>query len=331
MKSLKPLLVLALTACAAPLQQGNLPATQAPPESTSPVQSRHGVSWMGKGLNQRDLLYVSNSNGTVNVYRYWQHTLAGVLTRFTQPQGQCSDFSGNVYITDSAADSVAEYAHGATKPLRTIDESPASPRDCAISSNNGDLAVANFDSGYYTPGSIDVYRNGKGKPIVYYELNDDHFLFCTYDDRGDLLVLSENIYYYYSYYTYDFYYLPKNGTQMIAMSIPGPSYSSQWYSIEGLGWDGKYWTILSDNALYQFTIDVKAEQVGKVALTTSSDIRGPVSFYRLTPRSVATQVVGPELDSVNYWHYPAGGSSIGDVTKDLDQPVATAISLRPGS
>jgi hypothetical protein len=38
-----------------------------------------------KGLKQRDLLYVSNANGTVSVYRYWQRTLVTVLTQFTRP------------------------------------------------------------------------------------------------------------------------------------------------------------------------------------------------------------------------------------------------------
>jgi hypothetical protein len=269
------------------------------------------------------------------VYRYWQQKPVGVLTSFTEPHGECSDFNGNVYITDRGADAIYEYEHSATKPFHTIDESPAVPYDCAISPKTGDLAVANRNSGYNTPGTIDVYRKGKGKPIAYRASNDDHFIFCAYDDSGDLFALSENLSYSFSYFEYDFYYLPKNSTKMILMFIPAPysSYNGPWDTIYGLGWDGKYWTILSKNTLYQFTIDVKAQQVGEVKLATSSgNIDGPVSFYRLTARSVATQVVGPDLGgTVDYWHYPAGGSPIGAIGEDLDEPFGVAISLKTGS
>lgn len=327
MKIFRPLLVLALCACGAP-QQGSLPATQAQPASSTAAHNAGSRSWMAKGLKQRDLLYVTNANGTVNVYRYQQHTLVGVLTRFSHPQGECSAFDGNVYITDYGTDSIDEYEHGATKPLHTIDESPAVPYGCAISPKTGDLAVANFNSSYDAPGTIDIYPHGSGKPIVYQATNEDHFVFCVYDDRGDLLVLSHH--YYYSYrYMYDFYYLPKNGTKLIAMSIPGPSYS-RWETIEGLGWDGKYWIVQSYDDLYQFTIDVKAQQVGEVKLTGVNGI-GPVAYYRLTSKSMATQVVGASLNSVDYWHYPAGGSPIGSITKDLDSPYGVAISLKSGT
>jgi hypothetical protein len=55
---------------------------------------------MGKGVKQQDLLYVSNGDGLVNVYRYWQHTLVGVLTAFKNPLGECTDAIGHVYIAD---------------------------------------------------------------------------------------------------------------------------------------------------------------------------------------------------------------------------------------
>ena len=54
---------------------------------------------MDAGATKYDLLYVSNSNGTVNVYKYWQnHALRGVLTNAADPVGECTDKKGNVYI-----------------------------------------------------------------------------------------------------------------------------------------------------------------------------------------------------------------------------------------
>ena len=50
---------------------------------------------------------------------YWQHTLAGVLTDFDLPWGECVDESGDVYIADFDGRKVVEYAHGGTKPTRS--------------------------------------------------------------------------------------------------------------------------------------------------------------------------------------------------------------------
>ncbi|HEY2475776.1 MAG TPA: hypothetical protein VGI19_13385 [Candidatus Cybelea sp.] len=87
-----------------------------PQAPAAAVRAYSGRSWMDAGAKDQDLLYVTNQNGLVNVYRYWQHTLVGVLTDFEQPMGECVDPSGNVYITDYQANKIVEYAHGAMKP-----------------------------------------------------------------------------------------------------------------------------------------------------------------------------------------------------------------------
>lgn len=288
-----------------------------------------GPSPAGTGLNQHDLLYVSNGNGTVNVYRFWQHTLAQVLTRFTQPMGQCTDSSNDVYITDKGSGNIDEYAHGGTKPVRTIGESPYEPYDCADAMSNGDLAVANFGQGYYSyhPGTLVVYPHGSGQPVTYQASADDHFVNCTYDNRGDLLAESKNYYYYYFFYNYDFYYLPKHGTKLISMTIPGPS-PSGWGEVDDIGWDGSYWVIASAGTLYRYTIGVQAKLFDTIQLSGGGGNFGRMAFYRKTPTSKASEFVETTGNSVEFWNYPAGGNSIGEITKDLDGPVGVAISRR---
>jgi len=114
--------VAALSACAARVAQDELPAMTAPTGSlastASARQVTRGSSWMDAGKLDKYLLYVSNGNGIVNVYRYWQHVLVGELTNFTQPKGECSDRSGNVYITDFGTDTISEYAHAGKTALR---------------------------------------------------------------------------------------------------------------------------------------------------------------------------------------------------------------------
>jgi hypothetical protein len=288
-------------------------------------------SWMANGLKQRDLLYVSNANGTVNVYRYWQHTLVGVLTDFNDPHGECSDQAGNVYISDYDYDaykgSVSEYAHGAKKPLHVIHDSN-DPLGCSVDPKTGNLAVADYGR-YYVAGEVAIYPGGRGTPTLLKTRGDDHFTSLAYDDRGDILATS--LYGYEFYYT-EFYYLPRHGTQLISIDLPGES--SGWNYVQGIAWDGKYWVVVYGDGLIRFKINLKAEQVDSIKLSAPSYARpGAVAFYRRT-KGLATQVVAPvnpsrEQSAVEYWKYPAGGSPVDQITQDLDKPFGVAISLHP--
>jgi hypothetical protein len=290
------------------------------------VREHHGESWMARGLKQRDLLYVSNLNGVVNVYRYWQHTIVGVLTDFKQPYGECADAAGDVYIADYVGEKVDEYAHAGKKPIEVFDDSPNNPQACAVDAKTGDLAVANY--GYNQSGNIAVYPHGGGKPILYGANRDDHFIGCAYDDRGDLLALSN--YGYSDYYYSAFYYLPKRGTQLVPMDLPGPSRSWEWGGVADVAWDGRYW-VVDAYALYRYTINVKATYVDTITLSDDSGL-GPVWIYRKNLKAPGSQVVGVENDdgeggSVQYWSYPGGGSPIAQVTKGLDGPSGLAVSM----
>jgi hypothetical protein len=92
--------------------------------SASAHNVRQGVdrAWAAAGLGPQNLIYVSNSDGLVNVYHYWQRTLVGVLTDFKQPMGMCVDNEQNVYITDYGAETIVEYPHGGTTPIQTIND-----------------------------------------------------------------------------------------------------------------------------------------------------------------------------------------------------------------
>ena len=317
-----------LTACGMPAS-----IVPAPSSLQTPALSEHlrGASWMGRGLKARDLLYISNRNGTVNVYRYWQRTLVGVLTNFEQPMGMCADNLGNVYITDYQREKLYEYAHGGKKPIRAIADSPYNPYGCSVNQKNGDLAVANSIYGPYTPGNISIYPHGSGTPTIYEGPDEDHFISCAYDDRGDLLVESKVDYYYSYLYYYAFYYLPKNGGNLIPEDLQDPYTSSRFPYAEGLAWDGTYWVVEAYYDLFEFNINVKPKLVGKVVLSGGDGYPGPISLYRKNAHAEATQAVGgsgsDSKASADFWRYPAGGSPLHAITQDLDAPFGTAISL----
>lgn len=316
-------LVAVLAGCAT-AQPGTTPSVAGWEPAAIPKAGR-GASWMGKGLKQRDLLYVANLNGTVSVYQYWQHTLVGVLTDFEQPYGECADTNGNVYITDYPGEKIDEYAHGGKTRIAVLDDSPYNPNGCAVNPKTGDVAVANF--GYYQPGNVAVYPHGGGTPRIYGGGASDHFTSCAYDDRGDLLAASA--YGYSSFYSGAFYYLPKRGTQLFSIKLPGPTKYWEWGEVAGLAWDGAYW-VVDAYQLYRYSINVGATYVDTVSRSGIGE-GGPVWIYRKNLKSVGTQVVGADNafqnNAVHYWKYPAGGSPFATITKGLDGPSGVTVSL----
>ncbi len=284
---------------------------------------------MGKSVKRQDLLYVSNGDGVVNVYRYWQHTLVGVLSKFTTPMGECTDAAGDVYIVDQNTSKISEYAHGGSKAIKRLDDSPYTPQSCAVNQSTGDLAVANYGGYSDKAGNIAVYLRGTGKPVLYTAATNDHFIACGYDRRGDLLAADYSGFsdYYYGY----FYYLPKHGVKLLLMNLPGPSRSWAWDRVESVFWDGQYWVVGAYDTLYRYTINVKASYISSTQLNPGDFYVNQVAMYKPIVKSHSAQVVGAAESSnssaVDYWNYPAGGIPVGQITKGLDRAYGIAISL----
>ncbi len=321
--------VISLSACS---PQSAIKTSAALPLVSVPIRM-HATdrTWMDAGAARWDLLYVTNANGLVNVYRYWQHTLTGILSDFDHPEGECSDAAGNVYIADSGARKVYEYAHGAKRPIKTIEDSGYDPYGCAVNLKSGDLAVANFyDSRSHSRGNIAIYRHASGKAVIYDDSYLRGFRSCAYDDNGNLLATDGNGYSSSSYGS-RFVYLPKKAVKLISIDFSSSGYP---FYVQAIQWDGKYWVIDQYEDLYQLTISGRqATFVGTIELSGAygNDL-GPFAFYRPTPTSAPTQVVGSTAfesrSAAEYWRYPAGGDTIASVTQKLDQAFGVAISRK---
>ncbi len=314
--------------CVSPSPQGGMPPVGVLPGAATVRPTSHVVSWMGKGVKQQDLLYVSNGDGVVNVYRYWQRTLVGVLTNFKNPLGECADAAGDVYIADQRVSKVYEYAHGGTKRVKTLADPTFWPEGCSVDLSSGAVAVASYGSNR-TSGDIAVYSHGSGKPVLYGGGSGDHFTACAYDRRGDMLATAS--YGGSGFYYADFYYLPKHGVRLLPMTLPGPYQSWQWNAVQSVTWDGKYWVVGSYDTLYRYTIDVKATYVSSTQLYGTNATVYQVAIYHPLVRSHTAEIVGAahsnSSSAVDYWNYPAGGNPIGQLTKGLDRPYGVAISL----
>lgn len=314
------LLVSSVAAC------GGLAST---PSVAAHAPAQHHRGWIDGGVGQQDLLYVSNGDGEVTVYRYWQRTLVGVLTGFTQPMGECVDAKQNVYITDYAAQRILEFAHGGSKPVATFNDAPDSPYACAIDPTTGNLAAAN-DDGTSAQGNVATWSAGKRTtytdPALY------NFQGCAYDDSGNLLVTNGAVYYTQST---QFAWLPKNGTRLITIKVPSPYPSYGWGDVLGIQWDGKYFVIDGDEWVYRESlIHGQAYYVGSTQAYAQDWYNdGPYAIYDNTPGSQGTQIVEGMRgitggSQVAIWHYPAGGQPLATIDHAIDEPVGVAISLK---
>lgn len=313
---------------------GSCSASQPGIVPTAPAAlAGQGISWMNRGVKDRDLLYVTNAGGaTVSVFRYWQRTLVGKLTGFDKPMGDCADAAGHVYITD-AKGKIVEYAHGGTSPIKTLHDAPYAPWACSVSPTNGDLAVANSSDERNKGGSIAIYPGGDGAPVILRGTRKgDLFTGCAYDDRGDLLAMAQYLSGGLSYY--DFYYLPRKAEQLERIRLPELGQgNSQSGTIGAIVWDGKYWVVGAvANHLYLYSIAVKARLVQQLSLIAGNV--GAIAVYRRSfPDGRATQFVGgvnstQGRSAVYYWRYPGGGEAIHAIRQDIDDPFDVAVSLR---
>lgn len=292
-----------------------------------PARQAHAHPWMQPGVSNADLLYISDANGEVTVYRYSKRTLSGLLTGFTHALGLCADAQGNVFIADYGAQQILGYAHGATKPFVTISDAPYYPYDCSVDPLTGNLAVANAGGGSNGAGNIAVYEHASGEPTYYTDSSLSVFQSCVYDASGNLFVTNGNLKHDGAFFAW----LPKGGSKLIDINVPGPQPSYDWREVQGLQWDGKYFVIDDYDELFRVALlKGQAYYVGATYL----NIDGPELYwiYNNTKAQQGTQIVGASdnnsYSGVAYFKYPAGGDSIYFISHGIDAPYGVTVSLK---
>ncbi len=152
-----------------------------------PQQHDSRASWFARDVGKsRRLLFVSDAmTGDVYIYRVPSLRMAGRATGFSQPEGECSDSGGDVWVTDSSARSIYELSHGGQLE-NTLKDDSGYPVGCAWDPNNGNLAVMNFIGFNSTGGSVLVYRSASGSPRAYTNSNQYYYNFGAYDSDGNL-------------------------------------------------------------------------------------------------------------------------------------------------
>jgi len=293
-----------------------------------------GKSWISSKLAKTTspVLFVSDS-GTADVYVYSLPALKllATVTGFSQPQGECSDNKGDVWVTDASAQTIYELSHSGRLENELVDSS-GYPAGCAWDSTTGNLAVMNIIGTGSTSGSVLIFTHASGAPKQYTNPEQFYYSFGGYDASGDLFVdgrradeagfiLSE---------------LPRAAASAHTVKLTdGTIYFPgmvQWNAAQGelivgdQSCDNQY-----ASCIYALTI---SGDTGKVGAKTSFENYSGSAICDLAQGVVFhNQVEGSDYDycgsttSATYvWSYPSGGTPLDYNNSTDSAPVGAAVS-----
>ena len=279
-------------------------------------------------------VFVSDpGSAQVDIFTLPNLKLIEIVTGLTQPQGECSDASGDVWVADAAAMMVDELEHSG-KIVKHVADTYGTPISCAWDPKTGNLAVFNFLGKSSRGGAVLVYHHGAGVPNIYYNPKELNYEFGGYDAAGNLFfdgltgagkfMLSE---------------LPANASQAKTVSVSG----GKLYTPGMVQWDvSAHDLVVGDqncagavgSCIYRMSITKGAAMVvGKTILEDSAGVQVCDMVQGVLWNK---SIVGSDFDfcrsipSATYvWPYPNGGSPHATVARGIVQPFGTAISVRP--
>ena len=167
-----------------------------------------------------------------------------------------------MFVADPSESHVRVYAHGATKPTRTLNDSGYNPLSCAVDPKSGNLAVTSY-LGSNNHGDLAIYTHAIGAPKVYNDANIPHMSYASYDGAGNLFLDGVT-----SSHKVVVAELAKGGTHLQAIAL-----NQTIANAGGVGWDGTYLDVgdVAASVIYRFKISAgKGTKVGSTPLNGSA-------------------------------------------------------------
>jgi hypothetical protein len=288
--------------------------------STQARASSHG-SWMDPSAKGQRLLYVSDPQaGSVFVYGASSNKLVGTLTQIVDPLGECVDAKNNVWIVDN--DGLAEYAHGGTTMIGSIDMYylyyGAHPYSCAIDPTTGNLAISIVDRYQGHDAGLILVCSSDTSCAQYEEKDRVYFYFVSYDKNGNLWAdgLKQT--------TGKFWFgMRPPGGQFQKMTLTGATISKPGglvnadgvFSVGGTGTSG-------NSIIYQVSTS------GTVTGTTQLSGADGCYQFAIQVNTKTQRVTCPNSSGANVtkYDYPAGGNPVVTIKGKFAEPFAAVYS-----
>lgn len=276
------------------------------------------LSWIDPRSKSGTLLYVSDQNaGTVYVYAYPSLAPVGQLTGFDLPSGLCVNRrNGNVWVTDAFANTISEFAHGGSTPIRTI--APGSRvttyvAACSVHPKSGDLAVVTLETD--DPSEILIFKPGQSIPKTYLDYKHAYSMnFDAYEPDGALFADGKH---YSGGGPFALEELAKGAAQLSNVPWNGPRI----YLPGGVQFDG------TDLALGDVTKHViyrtnGGNVVATVVLKGACDVNG---FFIHAGALIAPSACGSSSGQILVYNYPAGGAPLRSLS-GFKRPYSAVVS-----
>jgi hypothetical protein len=271
------------------------------------------ASWMAPDLKRKDLLYISDQTGDVYVFSYPRGKLKGTLTGFADPQGECADKAGDVWVSLFSGQELLEYAHGGTSSIGSVSDPGYLLEGCSVDPTTGNLAAADFAGMNSTSGGVSIYADAQGTPTTYIDPGLYLVFSLGYDNKGNLFVDGETQ----TGGTFAFAELPKGSSTFTNLTLdktigtPGT-----------VQWDGRHVTVGDAKAGVIYRVKIAGSSATVVGTTTLTDANGAFQSF-----IDGKKVVNPNVNSANvmFWSYPAGGNPVKTLTGFVD-PFGSAVS-----
>jgi hypothetical protein len=264
-----------------------------PPITGSGVNAQRSTAGVSK--QGRDLLYVAESVGVVNLISYPRGEKVGSIDYglYSSLGGECTDRAGNVWITDYGL--IDEFSPGGTKPIW---EKGAKwyLSGCSVAAKTNDVAAVGQH------GTVLIWSNGRGKAKAYHTKSFYTLRYCGYDDAGNLFVDGFEPY---NNHNFVFFELPSGGKRLIRVSLN--------LKIEGAGqvqWDGRYVAIQDSDAPYNVYQVKVSGSTGSVVNTIALDgLHKPVTASWIVGSTlfVPYSARGKYANAIGVFNYPSGG------------------------
>jgi hypothetical protein len=254
----------------------------------------------------QDLVYAADATtGTIYVLSYPQGTTVDTFSLPSgagDPEGECADAQGNVWITSLDSGEIYKYRHGGTTAVSTLGGTGSAVYGCSVDPATGDLAAVSP----YT-GAAYIWHHATGTPAVF--LSAARLYYCGYDSNGNLFMDGTAA----SSLRFALFELRRHSTAIQTIHI-----NKRIKSVGQIQWDGSY---VSIEELYPPSHVYRAQisgPRGKIVETVAFAERMrslAQSWIAGDEIIVPFSARGQETNSIGLWKYPDGGAATATWTQ----------------